>query len=1816
MQTKTIFTSLFLNNKNYLYSPFFLLLFFIASAPPSWGQNSCSSPSSPLATPSITNVQVLNCTTIVVTANTNITTNGKSFRFQVYNNGTYSSTTGVYCNTSNMNACSGSLYYNNITTAVYGVNSCTLTLCNPLPAGTVKVIARVAITGNHSLYSSPYSFAVTYPSINNQPQNDTICSGQTASYSIGASGSNLSYQWQIISNGNFANILGATSVNYYISLTTPGTYFLRCNISNTHTCNFYSNQATLTVLPTMTTPTSVSATDGSSCTNVTVTWNSVSGASSYTIRKNGIFVATVTGTSWTDNSASTSSTLYEVRANNGSCSSAYVGDNGYRAAAPVFSTQPSSQTVCAGATSVTFSVSVNNSGVWKRNGVSLGISSTTLTINNPTTADQGNYVYEATNGCGTTSSNTATLSITTPPSPNYNVIGITMIGQTITLQAQGTGNHSWTITKPSGTILSFSTTNPSFVASERGTYQIFHSVGNLGCTASITSTLDITPNYSLNRPVEASRNIEYVADPVNSASGEFKYSHSMVSVSALGTNLDFGVFYTSQHLVNNDMGYGWSHNWRIRMVRLSSPSGDLYVEFGDGSRIHFTEYTGTSPRILPSYSGVLDTLINNNNGTYSLQTPLGEAYLFDNNGKLLSVSDLNGNSFSLAYSSGLLTRVTAPGGRYLDFVYNGSNKLIMVSNQMSDVVAFSYFNNDLVQLLNLNMGLFSYVYDGTHRLLEIRDPRNIRFIQNTYDAQNRITKQKMADNGEFNIAYDVPTTRATTVTDPGGNNRVYYYDANWNLVRELDEEGFSEYIGYNNKHLMNLYVNQQGDSTHFTYDQRGNIILASSPMGKQVQSTFTSLNQPSNITNSLGISTGLVYDAAGNLIRINLPNTGQINLLRNSNGTISSMTDAEGRVLTYTFSPQGDITNIATPTGNIVMTYNAIGRLLTLTDQNGKTTSFTYDTYGNVLRVTNPSASYVESAYDANGNLISFKDKAGNYSYFAYNNKDELVSITDAMGRVATITLNLLNQITRVDYSNGGYIEYTYTPRGSVATSSSIHGTVTNTYDSRGLLIATSFPNSYILNYSYDKDGFLIAYGDNLGKTDSLFHDQIGRVHKTKNSLGVETIFTLNDMGNLVGVAHAGIANSTYNVNLNGEMLSVANPNGHITSNSIDTSTGRINNIVDPLSNNTAIIYDNVGNIISISFPNGNIETRTYDDDYNLISRSWSNGYYENYTLNANDEVIAIATPDGVMNFDLNANSEITSISDQYGNTIDYAINTIGLPDTIDVNGRIILKTYNTLGQEQTTTDWENDTYTSTYNTAGFQDRFDYPNDVKRHLEYRMDGHLMDITYTNVYGDTIFYQQFLRDLFGNVLSENKPTAFIPVIATMASETYSYLANDAQSNSGYNSDVKGHLTNFPDGLGNTVIATYDQKDRLATLQIGARTINNYYDVGNFLVKQVDNGIEKRFIWDYAYGLPRIIAETDAMGNLISSYIWANGLLVSRINELSGQKLFYITDANGNVVALTDSLGNVTDTYTYGLDGEAMQHTGTTQQPFTWRGGHGVLHQFGSIYYVRQRWHDAASGRFLSQDPYPSNPLDNQTLNRYVYGLNNPLSYVDVNGLYAQGVAGCETMSASKEYHWIREYINPVVDILYDNPISTFNNMKKFVSIGQKASLFVDKFSKTRKWVAKTSGYGAFGVTKNFLKSIKPIDGIDVAVAAYRTDMVQNFLYKQTPETFGLVNKIVTDQNYRKALSNDAVRVANKLKNASWSDYGNAIVPALKATINEAVPKIQMVGHFAKQFSTNLANSVVSTAKSFVAFSNPFNIVQTAKSVKSYFSNLFK
>lgn len=72
------------------------------------------------------------------------------------------------------------------------------------------------------------------------------------------------------------------------------------------------------------------------------------------------------------------------------------------------------------------------------------------------------------------------------------------------------------------------------------------------------------------------------------------------------------------------------------------------------------------------------------------------------------------------------------------------------------------------------------------------------------------------------------------------------------------------------------------------------------------------------------------------------------------------------------------------------------------------------------------------------------------------------------------------------------------------------------------------------------------------------------------------------------------------------------------------------------------------------------------------------------------------------------------------------------------------------------------------------------------------------------------------------------------------------------------------------------------------------------------------------------------------------------------------------------------------------------------------------------YIRARYYSPELGRFITKDPMTGKDGDSQSLNRYVYALNNPVRLVDVSGFSAKEGSISQKTWSSDEAH--NRYLN--------------------------------------------------------------------------------------------------------------------------------------------------------------------------------------------------
>ena len=146
-----------------------------------------------------------------------------------------------------------------------------------------------------------------------------------------------------------------------------------------------------------------------------------------------------------------------------------------------------------------------------------------------------------------------------------------------------------------------------------------------------------------------------------------------------------------------------------------------------------------------------------------------------------------------------------------------------------------------------------------------------------------------------------------------------------------------------------------------------------------------------------------------------------------------------------------------------------------------------------------------------------------------------------------------------------------------------------------------------------------------------------------------------------------------------------------------------------------------------------------------------------------------------------------------------------------------------------------------------------------------------------------------------------------------------------------------------------------------------------------------------------GYPQVVDElVGPIGSAAVQRTYTYGLQrISQDQLVSGWLLsYYQYDGGGSVRQLTNSIGQVTDSYEYDAFGNSFTKTGTTPNNYLYRG-----EQYDpdlGLYYLRARYYNPATGRFLSRDPEDGYANDPKSLHKYLYAGGDPVNGMDPTG----------------------------------------------------------------------------------------------------------------------------------------------------------------------------------------------------------------------------
>ncbi|MFV9691496.1 MAG: RHS repeat-associated core domain-containing protein, partial [Desulfobacteria bacterium] len=463
-------------------------------------------------------------------------------------------------------------------------------------------------------------------------------------------------------------------------------------------------------------------------------------------------------------------------------------------------------------------------------------------------------------------------------------------------------------------------------------------------------------------------------------------------------------------------------------------------------------------------------------------------YGYDARGRLTSTS-ANTKATTFAYNAqGFLESITDPEDHTTTYSYDAVGRMTAINRSDNTIVGFEYdqngnmtlltnpsdidhgFGYNLVNLKSAHQtplsGSYSYIYDKDRRLIRTNFPSGNQ-INNIYDTTRLV--QIQTPEGNIDLSY-LCSTKIDSITN-GTDTITYGYDGKL-VTSETLTGTLNQSLVYSYNHDFNVQdFGYAGDTYAYTYDNDGLLTGAGA---------FSIARNPGN---------GLAEAVTG----------GSLDLTRSFNGygevddqafsingtTLASWNltrDNAGRITARTETVEG-------VTSDYGYTYDAMGRLLTVTRDGVLVEDYEYDPVGtrihenNVLRGISGKA-FVYSDEDC---LLT----AGGVSY-EYNADGFLTTKTEGAD-VTIYDYSSRGELLGVTLPDGTLIDYVHDPLGR-RIAKKVNGSVTEKYLWQGLtrlLAVFDASDNLIMRFEYADARMPVAMTMN-GSTYYLTYDQVG----------------------------------------------------------------------------------------------------------------------------------------------------------------------------------------------------------------------------------------------------------------------------------------------------------------------------------------------------------------------------------------------------------------------------------------------------------------------------------------------------------------------------------------------------------------------------------------------------------------------------------------------------------------------------------------------------------------------------------------------------
>ena len=1146
--------------------------------------------------------------------------------------------------------------------------------------------------------------------------------------------------------------------------------------------------------------------------------------------------------------------------------------------------------------------------------------------------------------------------------------------------------------------------------------------------------MDVTPKSSVLLPYSG-LNLRAAYVPLDDTQG------TLVALNAASDHL---------MMINNELlEYGTDPYEPVRF-KLTRPDGTVYI---------VNKNTG-----LESMTDVYGHTVTYDEDGISHSSGVSLSFSRDMDNRIETVTDSFGRTVTYQYDqNGMLEKAvqSTTVNPYLHrYVYEMGTRLEAI--KAPDGTRLGTFEYDyagrLTALIDADGNRIIYGHDIESHTQEISD-RLGRTSLYEYDSKGNVTYKLDADGRESFWTYDDHGNKLSE-TDPAGLTKTYTYDDNDNMLSETDPMGHTTSYTYNERNDVLTTIDPMGNVTENTYDVNGDLLTTTDALDNVTEHTYDTDGNLTSTKDALGNITQYEYDASGNRTKEIDPEGNQTLYTFDNYGnelteTTTRMVDGVPVTMTTTkeYDNYNKVTKTIDPYGNETFTeYNyKVDKESATVDKNGARTEFLYDGKGNLTQTLFADGSSAINTYDAEGNRLSSTDRNGRVTEFDYDSADRLV---------------------RTDFEDGTYTEMEYDDAGRLIASIDERANRTEfVYDDAGRRTQVIDALGKTTHFDYDDNGNQIFMTDANGHTTEYVYDELNRRVKTIFHDATFTETAYDAKGNKISETDQNGRTTQFEYDANGNLTAVVDVDGNRSEYSYDEVGNKLT-FKDANNHIESWKYDDLGRVIKHTLPLGMYETFTYDPngntkthtDFNgqtisydysvccnrLEAAHYPNGTSTTYTYLPGGQRDSVADSSGTTQYYYDVRGRLEQVTNPDGSIIAYTYDAAGNRSSVDIPSGAVDYTFDALNRLETVTDADGGVTTYTYDDVGNRASVTYPNGVLTTYTYDDLNRLISMETANSSAVIINSYIYTLDNAGNrtrvqenngrIVDYNYDNLYrltaediVDPVNGNQSISYSY---DAVGNrlsktvdgavTSYIYDINNRLTSETTS-GDTIIYGYDNngnqiqklsstediaygynyENRLVSVDDSTSLILYEYDVDGIKTRKSVDGTVTKYLVDKNRDYAQVLEEIDGTGTLMVSYVYGDDLISQ---NRSGTASYFHYDGIGSTRALTDELGDATDTYNYEAFGNSLNQTGSTINVYLFTG-----EQYDpnlGFYYLRARWLNPDVDRFLTVDPFEGVQNDPVSLHKYLYASANPVMYVDPSGEF--GIAMFSFGSLSDSY----------------------------------------------------------------------------------------------------------------------------------------------------------------------------------------------------------